>query len=231
MTREELAAALLASGQVPRQPLPPEMTVPPLPERGNMFERAMPKVYDPLQRTQQEIGGAAFGMTGMGALADLAEARTPGEAMFAGAAVTPVGKIAGKGVKAAAKLGDLAATEKGLVGFAPGELFADPKLKAKAEALRGKYPQYAEQYPPVGPPDLIAKPPDPANPGKFLATGGKPVPYASMEEALLKDAEPGFYLGKKKLAGGRAIPEGPRSDPAGHGPARLQAVLRSQEAD
>jgi hypothetical protein len=63
------------------------------------------------------------------------------------------------------------------------------KAKAKAEALHGKYPQYAETYPEVGPPALLTK----------LAGGkaGPEVPYASMEEALAKDKEPGFFLSKK----------------------------------
>ena len=140
MTREEIAELLAqqAATQItvtPKQPLPPEMTVPPLPERGNMLERALPKVYDPLQQTQQAIGGAAFGMTGMGALADLAEARTPGEAMFAGAAVTPVGKIAGKGVKAAAKLGDLAATERGADRFRAGRAVCRPKADGQGQGV------------------------------------------------------------------------------------------------
>jgi hypothetical protein len=94
--------------------------------------------------------------------------------------------------------------EPGLAGFAPGSTFdpsiyANPKLAAKAEALRGKYPQYAESYPETGPPALRAKRPDPDNPGKFFSTNpikGE-VPYASMEEALAKDAEPGFFLEKK----------------------------------
>ena len=88
----------------------------------------------------------------------------------------------------------------GLKTAAPGEILNPSMLraKAKAEALHGKYPEYAEQYPPIGPPALMTKLPDPKNPGKFLS--GKPgpeVPYASMEEALAKDAEPGFFLSKK----------------------------------
>jgi hypothetical protein len=82
----------------------------------------------------------------------------------------------------------------------PGSILSGPQLKAqaKAEALHGKYPQYAESYPPTGPADLMAKMPDPAKPGKFLSKAFKePVPYASWEEALAKDTEPGFFLQKK----------------------------------
>jgi hypothetical protein len=65
----------------------------------------------------------------------------------------------------------------------------NPRLQAQAEALRGKYPQYAETYPPTGPPALLTK----LEGGK----AGPEVPYTSMEEALTKDAEPGFFLSKK----------------------------------
>ena len=75
--------------------------------------------------------------------------------------------------------------------------YANPRLRAKAEALQGKYPQYAEQYPETGPPELMSKVPDPKNPGEFLSKADKPVPYDTMEEALSKDAEPGFFLEKK----------------------------------
>jgi len=89
-----------------------------------------------------------------------------------------------------------------VAGFAPGALadvaqYANPRLKAKAEALHGKYPQYAEQYPGIGPPELMSKLPDPKKPGAFLDKPDKAVPYRSMEEALAKDAEPGFFLEKK----------------------------------
>lgn len=77
--------------------------------------------------------------------------------------------------------------------------FADPKLRAKAEALRGKYPQYAEAYPEVGPPALMAKTPDPKEPSGFSNKPLAEVPYATMDEALAKGAEPGFFLSKKKL--------------------------------
>jgi hypothetical protein len=75
----------------------------------------------------------------------------------------------------------------------------NPRLQAKAEALHGTYPQYAEAYPEVGPPALMTKLPDPKNPGKYLIKPGPEVPYASMEEALAMDAQPGYFLSKKKL--------------------------------
>lgn len=75
---------------------------------------------------------------------------------------------------------------------------ASPRAaRAKAALPQGRYPQYAEAYPPIGPPELMSKLPDPKNPGKFLAKADKPVPYATMEEALARDAEPGFFLEKK----------------------------------
>ena len=118
-------------------------------------------------------------------------------------------------------------------GFAPGSVLApdvaNPRLRKKAEGLFGKYAHYAEDYPETGPPELIAKPPDPNNPGKFLTKGGKPVPYASMEEALAKDAEPGFFLEKEADARGKAVSEGSRRYSGGHGLARLRAVLRSSK--
>jgi hypothetical protein len=84
-------------------------------------------------------------------------------------------------------------------GKAMGEILglANPRLRTKAEALFGKYPQYAEAYPPIGPPELMSKLPDPKNPGKFLSKADAPVPYTTLEEALAKDAEPGFFLEKK----------------------------------
>jgi hypothetical protein len=48
------------------------------------------------------------------------------------------------------------------------------------------------------PPQLREKLPDPDNPGKFLKKPGAIVPYDAMEEALAKDAQPGYFL-KKKL--------------------------------
>ena len=75
----------------------------------------------------------------------------------------------------------------------------NPRLRAKAEAVRGAYPQYAEAYPEVGPPALMTKLPDPKNPGKYLIKPGPEVPYSSMEEALAMDAQPGYFLSKKKL--------------------------------
>jgi hypothetical protein len=71
----------------------------------------------------------------------------------------------------------------------------NPRLRAKAEGLFGKYPEYAEEYPPIGPPQLRAKIPD--GKGGFTSKPGDVVPYSSMEEALAKDAEPGFFLEKK----------------------------------
>jgi len=103
-------------------------------------------------------------------------------------------------------------------GFAPGSIaeqnaagFADPKLRAKAEGLRGTYPQYAEKYPETGPPELMWKildnkklglgigPPTPEQyaSGKFLKKAGGTVPYDTLEEALAKAKEPGFFLEKK----------------------------------
>ena len=76
---------------------------------------------------------------------------------------------------------------------------ANPRLRAQADALRGSYPQYAETYPEVGPPALMTKLPDPKNPGKYLIKPGAEVPYSSMEEALAMDAQPGYFLSKKKL--------------------------------
>jgi hypothetical protein len=73
---------------------------------------------------------------------------------------------------------------------------ANPRLRARAEALQGSFPQYAESYPPVGPPELVSKLVDPKT-GKFSAKPGPVVPYTTMEEALTKDAEPGFFLQKK----------------------------------
>jgi hypothetical protein len=76
--------------------------------------------------------------------------------------------------------------------------YRDPRLKAKAEAIWHTYPQYAEQYPDIGPPALKEKAPDPKNPGKFLIAPKKgEIPYASMEEALAKAEEPNFFLEKK----------------------------------
>ena len=43
----------------------------------------------------------------------------------------------------------------------------------------------------------MSKVPDPKNPGKFLKKAQDEVPYASMDEALAKDAEPGFFLEKR----------------------------------
>ena len=45
----------------------------------------------------------------------------------------------------------------------------------------------------------MTKLPDPNNPGKYLLKPGPEVPYSSMEEALAMDAQPGYFLSKKKL--------------------------------
>jgi hypothetical protein len=78
--------------------------------------------------------------------------------------------------------------------------FADPKLRAKAEKLWETYPQYAEQYPDVGPPALMEKRPDPNKPGAYLSA--KPlreVPYTSFEEAAKLDATPQYFFEKRLL--------------------------------
>lgn len=78
--------------------------------------------------------------------------------------------------------------------------YENPKLRAKAEALWETYPQYAEQYPEVGPPALMEKRPDPNKPGKYLSM--KPlgeVPYSSFEEAAKLDATPRYFFEKKLL--------------------------------
>lgn len=79
----------------------------------------------------------------------------------------------------------------GAIRQAPEDAISTSAMKArmKAEALHGKYPQYAEAYPPIGPPALNVKLPG----GK----AGPEVSYASMEEALAKDATPDFFLSKK----------------------------------
>jgi hypothetical protein len=76
--------------------------------------------------------------------------------------------------------------------------FADPRLRAKAENIWEKYPQYAEAYPDVGPPALMEKRPDPKNPGAYLSE--KPlreVPYTSFEEAAKLDATPQYFFEKR----------------------------------
>jgi hypothetical protein len=78
--------------------------------------------------------------------------------------------------------------------------YADPKLRAKAEKLWDTYPQYAEQYPEIGPPALMEKRPDPKKPGSYLTT--KPlgeVPYSSFEEAAALDATPRYFFEKRLL--------------------------------
>ena len=78
--------------------------------------------------------------------------------------------------------------------------FADPRLRAKAENIWEKYPQYAEAYPDTGPPALMEKRPDPKKPGSYLTT--KPlgeVPYTSWDEAVAMDATPRYFFEKKLL--------------------------------
>jgi hypothetical protein len=76
--------------------------------------------------------------------------------------------------------------------------YRDPRLKAKAEAIWHQYPQYGEKYPDIGPPALKEKVPDPKNPGKYLIAPKKgEIPYASMEEALARAEDPGYFLEKK----------------------------------
>jgi hypothetical protein len=77
------------------------------------------------------------------------------------------------------------------------ETLMNPSLRKKAEALRGKYAHYGEAYPDTGPPELMWKLPDPNDPTKFQKKAGGSVPYATLEEALAKDKEPGFFLEKK----------------------------------
>ena len=88
----------------PKQALPPEMTLPPAPERKNMLERNLPPAYDPLSRTQQAVGSAAFEFSPMGSLADLYDtfqARDAPGFGLAAAGAFPAAKAV-KGVKKAA---------------------------------------------------------------------------------------------------------------------------------
>ena len=78
--------------------------------------------------------------------------------------------------------------------------YADPKLRAKAEKIWNTYPQYAEEYPAVGPPSLMEKRPDPKRPGRYLSD--KPlgeVPYTDFNEAAKLDATPRYFFEKKLL--------------------------------
>jgi hypothetical protein len=102
-------------------------------------------------------------------------------ALATGAALEPSDAEAGKAKAIAKTMGEI----------------INPKMRSKAEALFGKYPQYAENYPPIGPPELMSKLPD--GKGGFQAKADKAVPYLTMQEALAKDAEPGFFLEKKLL--------------------------------
>lgn len=93
----------------PKQPLPPEMTLPAVPPRQNMLERNLPQTYAPLQKTQQAIASAAFEFSPMGSLAELYDtfqARdAPGFGVAAAAAfpAARVAKVVSKGAKAAAE--------------------------------------------------------------------------------------------------------------------------------
>ena len=169
----------------PKGPVPEAYQLP-APENPGIVERSLPKVYDPLQKQQQEVGKAAFGMTGMGSLADLYDAYGSGDKIgmaTAAATLIPAAKV-GRGVAKVA--------EK-LTGFAP----TNPKLAAQAQELFGKYAHYADEYPPVGPPALMWKLPDPKKPGAFLKEAGGEVPYKTLDEATAKAAEPGFFLEKR----------------------------------
>lgn len=84
----------------------------------------------------------------------------------------------------------------GSIGGKIGDVL-NPQLRAKAEGLFGKWSRYGEEYPPTGPPELMSKLPD--GKGGFLSKADKPVPYATLEEAMAKDAEPGFFLEKRLL--------------------------------
>jgi hypothetical protein len=182
-TREEIAELLLAQGgQLERNPAQP-------PDWWNAGVRG---ALSGLAAIPQKAIGAAVNYTETGEY-------NPAPIMEAAQLVAGGGlPMATRGAVGAAG-GRL--TQPGVVGFAPGEVLApalaNPKLRAKAEALHGKYPQYAEQYPGIGPPELMSKVPDPKRPGEFLSKADKPVPYKTMEEALARDAEPGFFLEKK----------------------------------
>jgi hypothetical protein len=167
---------------------------------------AMPEAYganapimDPLARTAASLPGAVSALATLPQRAfEASEARRAGgeydAAPIVEAALLPMGTgaIAGAPVRAGETV-----LGSGAVRGTPEVELANPRLRTKAEALKGKYPQYAEAYPPVGPPELMSKLADPKNPGKFISKPDKPVPYTTMEEALAKDAEPGFFLEKK----------------------------------
>ena len=139
-------------------------------------------------RTENQRTAEVFQRGGMGEIArQLATDTTEAQELGGGFGIGKVKSVGGR--------------VQSPTGFAPGAVlapeYANPRLRAKADALRGKYSQYTEDYPDIGPPELMSKLPDPKHPGKFLSKADKPVPYATMEEALAKDAEPGFFLEKK----------------------------------
>ena len=158
-------------------------------------------------RTEDEARRAAYNDPYMGAL-ELGLTAVPfskplrtgalaGGALLAGTGAAEAGprKSAGDVIKGFVRGATPAAKEAPMSSLAE----FNPRLHAKAEGLRGKYAHYGEDYPPTGPPELIQKLPDPNKPGAFLTKGGSPVPYANMEEALAKDATPGYFLEKKLL--------------------------------
>jgi hypothetical protein len=118
--------------------------------------------------------GMALNTMGTGAVAGVP--LRAGETALGAGAVRPV-----MGEVAATKLGDV----------------LNPRLRAKAEGLFGKWSQYAEEYPPIGPPELREKLKDAE--GNYTKKPGPVVPYSTMEEALALDAQPGYFLEKKLL--------------------------------
>jgi len=147
MTREEIAALLMqqqATAATPKQALPPEMTLPPAPEQPNMLQRNLPPAYDPLQRTQQEVASAAFGLTPMGSLAELYDTAKAGDAPgfgMAAAAAFPAAKAA-RGAKKAAET---------IKGFVPdksvvGDLFDYSKIHNIPDVKQFDLPRYSPKH-------------------------------------------------------------------------------------
>ena len=90
-------------GALARQDLPPEFSPPEAPPQPGIIERSLPKVYDPLQKQQQEVAKIAANFTPIGSIADMYDAYRSKDPLSFGAAaagVVPVGKVLGKGVKA-----------------------------------------------------------------------------------------------------------------------------------
>lgn len=150
MTREEIAE-LLAQQQaqtpmaaMPRQPLPPEMALPPAPEQPNMLQRNLPPAYDPLQKTQQAVGSAAFEFSPMGSLAQLYDASkgtSYPDVAIAAAGAFPMAKAA-KGVKKTAET---------IAGFAPnksavGDLFDYSKIRDVPDVKQFDLPRYNPKH-------------------------------------------------------------------------------------